>query len=169
MIWAYGQAPRLPLWDGPRWLPMLVMPFAFILVASGYVRNPMLVGAEKILKSPEPARGMIRITRHPLMWAVILWSLAHIAARGDARSMVFFGTFFVLAALGTVLMDARKKSNPDWPRFEAATSNIPFLAVARGRNRIAWREIGLLLPAIGFGLYALFFALHPALFGARPF
>jgi uncharacterized membrane protein len=120
-----------------------------------------MVGADKLLKSDEPARGVIRITRHPLMWAVMLWAASHIVARGDSKAVVFFGGFLLLAALGTVLIDARKKSNPDWPRFAAATSNIPFVAIAQGRNRIAWREIGWLRPAIGLAVFLGVLAFHP--------
>src|SRR6185369_5072482 len=129
MIWAYSGAPREALWTGFRELPRFVMPLAFILIACGYWRNPTMVGADRLLKSEDPARGMIRITRHPLMWGIMLWAAAHIAARGDTRSLVFFGAFLVLAGVGTLLMDARKKSNPDWPRFAAVTSHIPFVAI----------------------------------------
>ncbi len=41
--------------------------------------------------------------------------------------------------------------------------------MAQGRNRIAWREIGWLRPAIGLAAFALFFFVHPWLFGARPY
>ena len=44
MIWAYGNAPREPLWTGLRHLPVVVMPFAFVLLACGYWRNPTMVG-----------------------------------------------------------------------------------------------------------------------------
>lgn len=169
MIWAYAGAPREPLWAGLRQLPLAVMPFAFVLIACGYWRNPTMVGADKLLKSEEPARGMIRITRHPIMWAIMLWAASHILARGDLKAIVFFGGFLVLAGLGTVLMDSRKRSNPDWSRFAAVTSNIPLVAIAQGRNRIAWREIGWLQPAIGVVLFAAFLAAHPWLFGARPY
>jgi uncharacterized membrane protein len=170
MIWAYGQAPREALlWTPLRHLPSLLVPLAFILLASGYYRNPTAVGQEKLLHGADPARGIIRVTRHPVMWAIILWSMAHIAARADAKSIVFFGGFFVLAAVGTILIDSRKKRNPDWTRFAAVTSNIPFLAVVQGRNHLAWREIGWIQPLIGLGLFALVFALHPWLFGARPY
>ncbi len=169
MIWAYNRAPYEPLWTGLRHLPSAVMPFAFILLASGVARNPTAVGAEKLLESAEPARGMIRITRHPVMWAIVLWSLAHVLARGDVKSLIFFGGLFVTAALGTALIDRKKKPYPGWAKFEAATSSIPFAAVAQGRNRIVWREIGLLGPLLGLGLFAVVFALHPWLFGARPY
>ncbi|MGQ0544517.1 MAG: NnrU family protein [Betaproteobacteria bacterium] len=170
MIWAYVEAPREALlWTPLRLVPLVVMPLSLVLIATGYWRNPSLVGAEKLLKSEDPARGMIRITRHPLMWGVMLWAAAHIVARADLRSIVFFGGFLLLAALGTVLMDARKRHDPDFQRFAAVTSNIPFVAVAQGRNRIVWREIGWLRPGIGVALLAALLLLHPWLFGARAF
>jgi uncharacterized membrane protein len=162
MIWAYVQAPREALlWTPLRLVPLVVMPVAFVLIVCGYWRNPSLVGAEKLLKSEDPARGMIRITRHPLMWGVMLWSGAHILARADAKSIVFFGGFLVLAALGTVLMDHRKRNDPDFRRFAAVTSNVPFVAIAQGRNRVSWREIGWLRPAAGLALYLGILTFHP--------
>jgi uncharacterized membrane protein len=169
MIWAYGEAPRGVLWPGLRHLPSAVMPFAFILIVCGYWRNPTMVGADKLLRSEDPARGMIRITRHPLMWGIMLWSAAHILARGDLKATIFFGGFFVLAALGTVFIDRRKKANPDWARFAAVTSNVPFVAIARGRNRLDWREIGWKRPLGGIAVFCAFFFLHPWIFGVRPY
>ena len=77
--------------------------------------------------------------------------------------------FLLLAGLGTILMDSRKKSNPDWARFAAVTSNLPFVAIAQGRNRIVWREIGWARPLIGLAVFAVIFAAHEWLFGARPY
>ena len=161
MIWAYTQTPRELLFTGWRNAPYVVMPVVFVLIACGYWRNPTMVGADRLLKSEDPARGMIRITRHPLMWGIMLWAASHIVARGDTKSLVFFGGFFFLSLVGTVLMDARKKSNPDWPRFAAVTSNIPFVAIAQGRNRIRWREIGWLRPAVGLAVFFLVLLVHP--------
>ena len=169
MIFEYNRAPYEPLWTGLRHLPSAVMPFAFILLVGGVARNPTAVGAEKLLESADPARGMIRITRHPVMWAIILWSLAHALARGDLKSLIFFGAMFALAALGTVAIDRKRASNPGWPKFAAVTSNIPFVAIAQGRNRMAWREIGLAKPAVGLVVFAAVFAAHPWLFGAPPY
>ena len=161
MIWAYAAAPREPLWSGLREIPRIVMPVVFVLIACGYWRNPTMVGADKLLKSQDPARGIIRITRHPIMWGIMLWAAAHILARGDLRATVFFGGFLALAAVGTMLMDARKRSNPDWPRFAAVTSHVPFVAILQGRNRIVWREIGWLRPAIGLAAFFAVLAFHP--------
>lgn len=169
MIVAYRAAPHEPLWTGLRFLPVVVMPIAFVLLVTGYSRNPTMVGADRLLKSDDPARGMIRVTRHPLMWALMLWSGAHVLARGDLKSVIFFGGLFLLAAFGTLTIDARKRSSPDWARFAAATSNVPFVAIAQGRNRVIWREIGWLRPLIGLAAFAVFFAGHQWMFGARPY
>lgn len=161
MIWAFGAAPREPLWAGFREAAYIVMPLAFVLIGCGYWRNPTMVGADKLLKSEDPARGIIRVTRHPIMWGVMLWAAAHILARGDLKSLVFFGGLLAVAAVGTVAMDRRKGSNPDWPRFAAVTSHVPFVAIAQGRNRLVWREIGWLRPAIGLAAFFAVLAFHP--------
>ena len=169
MIWAYIGAPREPLWAGVRWLPLVLMPLAFVLVACGYFRNPTMVGADKLLRSEDPARGMIRITRHPIMWGIMLWAGAHVLARGDLKSTVFFGGLLLVALIGTLSMDRRKRANPDWARFAAVTSHVPFVAIAQGRNRLVWHEIGWKRPLIGLAVFAAFLFLHPWLFGARPY
>jgi uncharacterized membrane protein len=161
MGWAFAQAPREPLFAGLRAVPYVLMPISFVLLACGFGRNPTIVGAEKLLRSEDPARGMIRVTRHPIMWSFMLFAAAHILARGDLKSLIFFGGLLVVAGLGTILMDARKRSNPDFQRFAAVSSNVPFLAVLQGRNRIVWREIGWLRPAIGIGVYFGVLTVHP--------
>ena len=161
MGWAFANAPREPLWVGIREMPYLVMPLAFMLIACGYGRNPTMVGADRLLKSEDPARGIIRITRHPIMWGLMLWAASHILARGDLRSLIFFGGLLLVAALGTILMDARKRRNPDFARFAAVSSNVPFVAVAQGRNRIVWREIGWMRPAAGLAVFFVVLLFHP--------
>src|SRR3954468_1191350 len=51
MIWAYGDASQERLWQGLRWLPLVLMPFALILIVCGYYRNPTMVGADALLRS----------------------------------------------------------------------------------------------------------------------
>jgi uncharacterized membrane protein len=172
MIWAFIRVPAEPLWPGLRFVPALVMPFAFILIACGLLtRNPTAVGQAKAMAAAEPARGIIRVTRHPMMWGFMLWAAAHILARGELKATVFFGAFLVLAALGALAIDRRKAGTQgeDWRRFAAVTSYLPFLAIAQGRNRFDAKEIGWQKPAVGLALYAAFLWLHPLLFGFRPY
>ena len=176
MIYAYRHAPLMPLWQVPglTLLPLFVMPFALILLACGLMgRNPTAVRQEGALKAEAAARGILRVTRHPMMWGFALWAAVHVLARGDAASVIFFGGFLVLALSGTVLIDVRKAHTPglgeDWKRFAEVTSNLPFGAIVAGRNRFRPGEIGWTKLLAGLVLYAVLFALHPYLFGARAY
>jgi len=171
MGWAYAQAPRQILWEGWRFLPVIIMPLSLILVVVGYTtRNPTAVMQERALQSTNPARGIVRITRHPLMWGIALWAAAHTLARGDVKSLIFFGGLLVLALFGTVSIDRRRAAlGEDWHRFAGVTSNVPFLAIAQGRNRFIPAEIGYRKPLIGLAVFVVLFLLHPYLFGARPY
>jgi uncharacterized membrane protein len=172
MAWAYANAPLQPLWPGLRLVPLVVMPVALLLLAGGLLtRNPSAVMQERALKSAEPARGMIRITRHPVMWSIMLWAAAHVLARGDLASLVLFGGFLLVAGLGTVLIDARKRAalGEDWQRFATVTSNVPFAAILGGRNRFVAGEIRLRVLVVAALLYVVLLAVHGAVFGARPY
>ena len=174
MVWAYGRAPSVVLWQVPgvKLWPLVVMPVALILVAAGVMaKNPSAVGQAGALKAEEPARGIIRVTRHPVMWGIALWAGVHALARGDAASLVFFGSFLVLALAGTRLIDARKADSlgEDWAKFAAVTSNVPFTAIVEGRNRFSWGEIGAVKVGVGVAAFAVIVLLHPWLFGVRAY
>ncbi|HXF66381.1 MAG TPA: NnrU family protein [Burkholderiales bacterium] len=174
MILAYSSAPYIALWQpgALRWLPAALMPLATTLVASGLMaRNPALIGQEHALRAAEPARGILRVTRHPVMWGIALWAALHVAARGDLAALVFFGSFLALAAGGTALIDARRRAalGPVWERYAAATSNVPFAAILSRRNRLAPAEIGCKPLAAGLALYLALLAAHEPLIGARPY
>lgn len=174
MAWAYARAPYMPLWQVPgvKLWPLVVMPFALVLVAAGVMtKNPTAVGQAGSLKAEEPARGILRVTRHPVMWGIALWAAVHLVARGDAASLVFFGSFVALALAGTRLIDARKADSlgEGWTRFAAVTSNVPFTAIVEGRNRFSATEIGAKRIGVGIALYLVVLAAHPWLFGVRAY
>lgn len=174
MGWAYLHAPYQPLWEipGVKLWPLVVMPFSLVLVAAGVMtKNPSAVGQAVALRDEEPARGILRVTRHPVMWGIALWSGVHLAARGDVASLVFFGGFLVLSLAGTALIDARKADalGEEWARFAAVTSNVPFTAIVEGRNRFCASEIGARRIVVGLALYGAVVAIHPWLFGVRAY
>lgn len=174
MGWAYVHAPFQPVWQVPgvKLWPLVVMPFALILVVSGVMtKNPSAVGQAAALKAADPARGMLRVTRHPVMWGIALWAAVHLVARGDLASLVFFGGFLVLALAGTALIDARKADTlgEEWAKFAAVTSNVPFSAIVEGRNHFAAGEIGAKRVLVGLAVYGLIIAIHPWLFGVRAY
>src|SRR5690606_17261651 len=123
MAVAYGHAPYVPLWDLGRLgrhVPLVVVPIASILLVGGLVApNPTAVGMERAAAADDPAPGVLRVTRHPVMWAIGLWALAHLAPNGDAASLVFFGALAALALGGTVLIDRKKRLalGSNWQRL----------------------------------------------------
>ena len=174
MIWAYVKAPYERLWVGDEFKvwAIVLMPVSLVsIVAGGMTRNPGAVRQESALASMGEPRGILRITRHPIMWGIALWAAVHLIARGDTASVIFFGAMLLLAVLGTLLIDARKNRTlgPDWQRFASLTSNVPFGAIMQGRNRFQFDEIGWKKVLIGVAVYLAFFFLHPFLFGARPY
>jgi uncharacterized membrane protein len=174
LIAAYARAPYVELWPTARWLawlPLLVMPLALVLAVSGLsAPNPTAVGAPDTLAQAEPVRGIFRITRHPFMWAVGLWAIAHLVASGDLAGLVLFATLGGLALVGTGLIDRKHaaRGGADWQRFAAASSNLPFAAIRAGRQHLVLSEIGWWRIALALVLYLVLLALHPWLFGASP-
>lgn len=171
---AYVDAPIEVLWTPPiglRHLSLLIMPFACILLAAALsTANPAAIGTDRPEIAARPPAGILKVTRHPLMWGIALWGAAHLLANGDAASILLFGGMTVLALAGSRAQDAKKRLQlgADWEAFAARTSYLPFAAVAQGRARVTFRDIGWWRIALGLGLYALLLALHPWLFGVSP-
>src|SRR6266851_8837220 len=166
-ITAYIHAPVLTLWRAPPWavfVPLAIMPFASILLIAGYsTPNPTSVGMERVAGDDDPAPGIMRVTRHPIMWAIGLWAISHLVPNGDLASVYFFGSLALLALGGTVLIDRKKRLalGSNWSRLAEVTSNIPFLALAAGRTRLRPYEIGPLRVVAGLLLYAVLLLAHP--------
>ncbi|MBM3510888.1 MAG: NnrU protein [Alphaproteobacteria bacterium] len=168
MVAAYNRAPSLPLWQVPAfaWIAIVVMPVAlFLFVAAFTARNPTVVGVPT--PRPESIPGVFRITRHPFMWSVTLWSAAHLFANGDLASLVFFGALLLLSLVGPFLIDAKRRAkDPEaWVRFAAVTSNVPLAALLAGRARVTWAELGWWRFAIAAIAYAALVHFHASLIG----
>jgi uncharacterized membrane protein len=168
---AFAHAPVIPLWQERPWmalLPILVMPFAAILLVAGYTtRNPTAVGMERAARADEPAPGILAVTRHPVMWAIGLWALSHLVPNGTFAALYFFGIFALLAFGGTALIDRKKRLalGSHWWRLAQVTSNLPFAALIARRTRLRWRDIGALRIVAGLLLYAVLYLAHPILTG----
>lgn len=176
MVLAFRTAPRdRMLWSlpGDTHLALTLMPAVLVLAMAGFMNpNPSAVMQPAPGESFRP-RGILTVTRHPVMWAFGLWALLHILANGDLAGLIFFGTFAVLALLGTLAIDAKKRrtwSAESWQAFSSATSNLPFLAIAQGRTRFDWQGIGWKPVAIAALLtLAIVFWFHPKVIGAALF
>lgn len=174
LVWAYRRAEYIDLWGQPQaFKPMALtlMVFAFLFAVCGLTTpNPTAVGGESLLRHDEPAAGILRITRHPFLWGVAIWAIAHLIANGDAGSLIFFGSFLILALGGTLSIDAKRKQafGEHWERFGRATSNIPFLAILQKRNVLRLGELKGWRIAAALLAYALVLHYHRWLFGVSP-
>ncbi len=161
-----------PLWTAPHWLGwllvLLMAPAFVLLVGSVTVPNPTAVGGERAI-GQEP-RGLLRVTRHPMLWSFATWSAVHVVGNGDLVSLLFFGAFGITALAGMPSIDAKlaQRDPQGWARLRQATSILPFGAILAGRNRLAVREIGWIAPAAGLALWVLLLLFHPRLFGVSP-
>lgn len=161
------------LGEGVHHLAIPVVFLAFIIAVPGlFMPNPTRVRMEGKVAAPDAVvRGVVRITRHPFLWGVVIWSAFHLAANGDQASIIFFGTFFLTALLGTFSIDAKRKRKlgAQWEAFASQTSNIPFAAIFSGRTRFSageyfdWRFLVAIL------LFVVFLFAHVHLFGVSPF
>ena len=114
--WTYALAEQPDSFYGLRlvehwmlWTPFVVMRFALILFVGAVTQpNPTAVGGEEVLKSPMPAVGIQRITRHPMLWAFVLWAIAHLIAKGDLASLLLFGSILIVALNGMVSIDRKR-------------------------------------------------------------
>jgi len=172
LVLAWSAAPReVWLWEPAawqRWVPVAVMPLALILLVAGISgANPTSVGQDARIDAPDAVTGVMRITRHPVQWAILLWALAHLFPNGDLPSVCFLATIAFTAGGGTVALDHKKARalGAAWPRFVERTSNVPWVAIVTGRNAFRPAEIGVARSAAALGLYAVLLWGHPWIAG----
>ncbi len=151
-------------------LPIVLL--AFLIGAPGLMMaNPTAVRGEKAAAKAETVRGILRVTRHPFLWGVAIWSAFHLSANGDAASVILFGTFLVLSVLGTFSIDAKRKRKlgPEWNSFAEKTSNVPFAAIIRGRNHFVALEYFDWRFFVAILLFTIILMAHARIFGVSPF
>jgi uncharacterized membrane protein len=173
LVLAYRHAPYLATWGMlAEWKPVaiaLMLPSALLVVIGLTTPNPTSVAQEERLD--QPPQGIVRVTRHPFLIGVGLWALIHLIGNGDAASLVFFATWIIVALAGTVSIDAKRRRalGGRWESFAAATSILPFAAIAAGRNVFRPGEIGLWRWAAALVVYGLMLGGHAAVIGVSPF
>jgi uncharacterized membrane protein len=160
------------LGDGVDNLAIPVVLVAFLIGVPGLLMaNPTSVGQSAAAAKEETVRGVLRITRHPFLWGVAIWSAFHFCATGDYASVVLFGTLFVLSLLGTASIDAKRqrKLGEQWGGFAQRTSNLPFAAIAAGRNSFQAREYFDWRFLVAFALFLVVLFAHARIIGVSPF
>lgn len=172
LIWAYGRAPAIPLWPGaPPGLvlvPVMVMPVALLLLVAGLrPTNPTLAGPDMMLKGALPVQGIIKVTRHPMLWAFALWAASHMAANLDLATWLLAGAILLTSLSGMRSIDRKraKQFGQEWDVFISKTSIIPFLAAAQNRVRLRAADFGWGNLGIAAVLYGILLWAHEFVFG----
>jgi uncharacterized membrane protein len=174
MILAYGHAPYIELWGKTEWfrwpLVVLMLPAAILIVAGLTTPNPGLFMSEGALDRPNAAGGIFAITRHPSNWGYGLWGAGHLVMNGDVATVILGGSIAFLAIVGSFAQEKRKERElgEGWRRYEAATSFLPFAAIAAGRAHFSLQEIGWLRILGGVLLWAALLHFHHDITGANP-
>lgn len=174
LIWSYGlntepQVTTAPAW---RWLAAVAMAAAVALMVLGLLTpGPTLAGAERMLAAGVVPKGIHRVTRHPFLWGVAIWALVHMGFNPGSSHVLFFGTFLLVAVVGTVSIDAKRARHfgDAWLRYRLQTSNLPFAALLTGRTAMDWKGIGVPRILAILGAYAGLVFLHRPAFGVAPF
>ena len=101
-LFAWGWANLRPwpqLWTPPEWgrhIALSLMPFAAILISAAYL----------------PTGYIKKFVGHPMLLAVMVWALAHLAANGDLGALLLFGVFFLYALVDRLVVAARGDRGP---------------------------------------------------------
>ncbi len=174
LIWAvlaYRAAPVQQLWVPPLWalhLGWLLMLIACILFAGSFLApNPAMVEAGKLLSKGTAPRGVMGITRHPMMWAFGLWAIVHIASTGRLETLILAGGMGILALVGARFQDDKKavQLGSAWAAYAANTSYWPLGAQFSGRLGWARAWPGVLPVVVGLALFVILVMAHPLVIG----
>lgn len=169
VIGAAANAPYLELWPRADWqslVPAVGMLLASVLAVFALTMpNPLSLGPKRDFDPDHP--GVAGFVRHPLLWAMLIWSISHMFPNGDLAHVVVFGLFALLSAGGMAMFDRRSRrtvGDAAWRQLAKKTSNIPLASLAKG-----WRPR--LLPTVGlrFGaglvLYGILVVCHGVIAG----
>ena len=130
IIYGKSVSPFRSLWHPPAWgshVALVIMVFSFIFLAASNMKT-----------------NIRRFTRHPMLWGVTFWSIAHLLANGDQASLLLFGSFltYSLFAMYSANKRGARKSKTRYPLSKDIATVVSGVAV-----------------------YALFLYFHATLFG----
>lgn len=172
LVWAvaaYLAAPTVVLWAQQpwmRWVPVVTMAVACQLLAVGMTtRNPFSIGPGGAGFDPRRP-GVLRLTRHPVVWALGLWAGAHIVPNGDVAALLLFAPLVVLSLAGPRVLDAKRRrslGDEAWARLASFTDEPCSVAPA-----VMLREIGPWRLVLGLALFAALLLLHEPVIGVTP-
>ena len=162
------------LWGAPLFLRVIAIVInlaAFLLVVVGAL-SPSPTHLLSLVKMPQrPVRGIIRVSRHPVLAGITLWALAHMLCNGNLANWLFFGSIVAVCVLGAINIDRKRQAalGEAYDDIKKRTSIIPFVAIIDGRTAFAIEEIGFARMLLAVSLYSVILVFHEILFNARIF
>jgi len=153
---------------GMKTATQVLMFFALLVLGQAIATvNPMGTMAEMSGKHMDRARGIQRVTRHPMNFAFALFGLAHCLSNPHEGDLVFFGGFVVYAVASAFHQDRRTfATGPEAVRqFQAQTSYVPFAGILSGRQRLAPEEYSLAALGVSVAVFVVLRLFHGTLFG----
>jgi uncharacterized membrane protein len=175
LAWLIAAARRAEsplLWDPAPWqwhVTLVLMPLAtFLLVAGLLATNPLSIS----FRSGSDPGAITAVTRHPVLWAFLIWALAHIPPNGDLVSVILFGGMASFSVAGFFILDAkarRRLGTERWHAVAGKTSVLPLATLLAGHT--PWRHLIQLIPpaviATGFHVWFVLQG-HALLIGPDP-
>lgn len=168
LIVAAKRAPFVPLLGVATWqvaAPFVLMLPACMLVAFAVGRpNPHSFGGFRNERFNPAYPGIVRLTRHPYLAAIGLWSLGHAMANPDLAHVLLFGSFLVMAVVGMAVLDKRKRRLVPAPSLPSPGSNAPAIGPLTA-TEVTVRAAGAVM------FYATLVSMHPLIAGVpiRPY
>ena len=146
-IVAYRFTPHMALWQSPK--PLMVVS-ALVLLAAVW----LFAGA----KVP----WFKRIVRHPMLWGIGLFGIAHLLVNGEPAGVILFGGLALFGFAWQPLTDRRDATvDPaGWQETRRTTSFWPFAKWRARSDPVTLRPL-----IIGTVVYVILVLLHPWLFG----
>lgn len=113
-----GEGPYKGLFALDLVIAIVLMVFGWRSVSAEYWYSPPLAGtpimtfalvfiAFALMGAANAPTNIKRFLRHPMLTGVIVWSIAHLLANGDNRSVVLFGGLGLWAAVAMVSISRR--------------------------------------------------------------
>lgn len=156
----------------PRWAELtvaLILTFGALQMIILSLATPSPIS---LIPAKPEARGILRITRHPMNMGLAFFGLAHLISNGALGDVVFFGACFVVVGfVGPFHMDRRKRQleGDRLQSFFQTTSVIPFAAIIRKRQQLVGSELAWPMIVLGAALWIGLVFFHGRLFGAPLF
>lgn len=133
-----------PLWDGTGhaiWgIATALMLLSSVLLTGSFFGNPALPDSRAAAMAEKAPHGVFHVTRHPMMWAFALWSVAHVLVSPTLRVIVLALAMAVLALVGSHMQDRKKEAamGAAWQGWEAHTSFWPRLGGLAKAGALPW-------------------------------